>query len=116
MGDKMNTSNREKATPRPWHQMGNYIIPPDDGINIARTTLPVATNQKEQIIREEIALANAELIVRAVNSYDENKKTIDDLSNALRQLRGSMVVKLMGPTLNCFTKIIDEALKQAETK
>jgi len=64
-------SDKEKATPRPWSQRGIWVHIPDDH------------GWGEMLCASE---ADAELIVKAVNSHDALVKERDELRKALERI------------------------------
>ena len=60
-------------TPTPWRKTGAYIFPEHGAgsVPIARMVTMSGKNDAENKIMEDIRDANADFIVRAVNSYEE---------------------------------------------
>ncbi len=89
---------KTQATPRPWNVENGVNIQDSNFYGIAHTRVDSKLSVHEQT-------ANAELIVRAVNSYDELIEILNNLLEAISQV----------DTTNNNTRVTEE-LGIAETK
>jgi len=72
----------DKATARPW-KLNN------ERNRVLRSIASIENKQRHEVATT-INLPDAELIVRAVNEYDESRRKIDSLVGALKMVREQM--------------------------